>query len=353
MLAKALARSLDVQFSRLQFTPDLLPSDVTGVNVFNQATNEFEFRPGPGVRERPARRRDQPRLAEDAGRAARVHAGEPGHGRRRLLRARAAVHGARDAEPDRVRGHVPAARGAARPLHAPHRDRLPAARRRGADARPSRRAQPPLDTLEPVASLDELLQRDRGGEGDLRRGEPEPLRRRACCGTRAPTSACTSAPARAPGSRCCGSRSRARWPTAAATSSPDDVKAVAEPVLAHRLILAPEARASGLDRLRPRPRGDRADPRPGVTEPTGAAALGRARRRSPTSAPGRSARSRSTRSRSGCCSPSASPGPGSGSRTGRCACTAALPGRRPRRGRRREVRLELERDGGVPPRGRS
>src|SRR5436853_1996054 len=47
MLAKALARSLDCQFSRLQFTPDLLPSDVTGVNVFNQQRNEFEFRPGP------------------------------------------------------------------------------------------------------------------------------------------------------------------------------------------------------------------------------------------------------------------------------------------------------------------
>jgi MoxR-like ATPase len=47
MLAKALARSLDCSFSRLQFTPDLLPSDVTGVNVFNQRTNEFEFRPGP------------------------------------------------------------------------------------------------------------------------------------------------------------------------------------------------------------------------------------------------------------------------------------------------------------------
>ncbi len=46
-LAKALSRSLDVAFSRLQFTPDLLPSDVTGVNVFSQATNEFEFRPGP------------------------------------------------------------------------------------------------------------------------------------------------------------------------------------------------------------------------------------------------------------------------------------------------------------------
>jgi MoxR-like ATPase len=47
MLAKALARSLDCRFARLQFTPDLLPSDVTGVNVFNQQRNEFEFRPGP------------------------------------------------------------------------------------------------------------------------------------------------------------------------------------------------------------------------------------------------------------------------------------------------------------------
>jgi MoxR-like ATPase len=47
MLAKALARSVDCSFSRLQFTPDLLPSDVTGVSVFNQRTNEFEFRPGP------------------------------------------------------------------------------------------------------------------------------------------------------------------------------------------------------------------------------------------------------------------------------------------------------------------
>src|SRR5256885_3217192 len=47
MLTKALARSVDCSFSRLQFTPDLLPSDITGVNVFNQKENEFEFRPGP------------------------------------------------------------------------------------------------------------------------------------------------------------------------------------------------------------------------------------------------------------------------------------------------------------------
>ena len=47
MLARALARSIDASFQRIQFTPDLLPSDVTGVSVFNQKTCEFEFKPGP------------------------------------------------------------------------------------------------------------------------------------------------------------------------------------------------------------------------------------------------------------------------------------------------------------------
>src|SRR5437588_9572726 len=47
MLARALARSVGCTFKRLQCTPDLLPSDVTGVSVFNQKTLEFEFRPGP------------------------------------------------------------------------------------------------------------------------------------------------------------------------------------------------------------------------------------------------------------------------------------------------------------------
>ena len=48
-LAKALARSLDLSFARIQFTPDLLPSDVTGINFYNQKTQEFEFRAGPVV----------------------------------------------------------------------------------------------------------------------------------------------------------------------------------------------------------------------------------------------------------------------------------------------------------------
>jgi MoxR-like ATPase len=47
MLARAIATSIDCSFKRVQFTPDLLPSDVTGSNVFNQKTREFDFQPGP------------------------------------------------------------------------------------------------------------------------------------------------------------------------------------------------------------------------------------------------------------------------------------------------------------------
>ena len=47
MMARALARSIGCIFRRIQFTPDMLPSDVTGVSIFNQKTQEFEFRPGP------------------------------------------------------------------------------------------------------------------------------------------------------------------------------------------------------------------------------------------------------------------------------------------------------------------
>jgi MoxR-like ATPase len=49
MLARSLARSLGCSLNRIQFTPDMLPSDVTGVSIFNQGTREFEFRPGPIV----------------------------------------------------------------------------------------------------------------------------------------------------------------------------------------------------------------------------------------------------------------------------------------------------------------
>ena len=47
MLARSLARSLGVEFRRIQFTPDMLPSDITGISFYNQSTREFEYRPGP------------------------------------------------------------------------------------------------------------------------------------------------------------------------------------------------------------------------------------------------------------------------------------------------------------------
>ena len=46
-LARALAGSLDCVFRRIQFTPDLMPSDITGIHFYNQKSGEFEFRPGP------------------------------------------------------------------------------------------------------------------------------------------------------------------------------------------------------------------------------------------------------------------------------------------------------------------
>ena len=65
MLVRALARTIGCEFKRIQCTPDLLPSDVTGVSVFNVKTNDFEFRPGPLMT--PSYwRTNQPYLTEDA-----------------------------------------------------------------------------------------------------------------------------------------------------------------------------------------------------------------------------------------------------------------------------------------------
>ena len=56
MLARALARSVGCVFKRVQCTPDLLPTDITGVSVFNPKTSEFEFRPGPVLAPASSRR---------------------------------------------------------------------------------------------------------------------------------------------------------------------------------------------------------------------------------------------------------------------------------------------------------
>ena len=72
VLARAIAQSIeDARASRIQCTPDLQPTDVTGLSIYNQKEREFEFRAGPGVREHRPRRRDQPRDAAHAVGAAR------------------------------------------------------------------------------------------------------------------------------------------------------------------------------------------------------------------------------------------------------------------------------------------
>ena len=83
-LAQALARSVSCRFHRLQFTSDMLPSDVLGVTIYNAHSEAFEFKPGPDLQQFPAGRRDQPHHAQDAVGAARSHEREPGHHRRPL-----------------------------------------------------------------------------------------------------------------------------------------------------------------------------------------------------------------------------------------------------------------------------
>ena len=123
---------------RIQFTPDLIPADITGSAVSTSA-RATSVPAGSALRQPAPRRRDQPGAAEDAGRAARGDGGAAGHDRGRDPSARPAVPRDRDAEPDRVGGHVPAARGAARPVHAAARSAIRNARTSG-DARGPHRA---------------------------------------------------------------------------------------------------------------------------------------------------------------------------------------------------------------------
>ena len=124
MAVKTLAQAIGGEFQRIQFTPDLVPADIVGTRIFNQKLGEFQVSLGPGLREPRARRRDQPRAGEGAERAARGDAGAAGHDRPRDAPAAGPVPRDGDAEPDRVGGHLPAAGGAGRPVHAQGADRL-------------------------------------------------------------------------------------------------------------------------------------------------------------------------------------------------------------------------------------
>ena len=139
MLAKALARSIDCTVRRIQFTPDLLPCDVTGVSVYNQESRDFEFRPGAVFANLVVG--DEINRASPKTQSALLECMEERQvtvdGTTYVLER--AVHGGRHPEPDRDGGHLPAPRGAARPLHGPGLDGLPGRRRRDGHARRPRR----------------------------------------------------------------------------------------------------------------------------------------------------------------------------------------------------------------------
>ena len=82
LVVRTLADALDGTFSRIQFTPDMLPGDVIGTQIYNPREGTLHGQEGAGVRQLHPRRRDQPRAGEGAVRAARGDAGAPGHARR-------------------------------------------------------------------------------------------------------------------------------------------------------------------------------------------------------------------------------------------------------------------------------
>ena len=242
--AKALARSIDCSVRRIQFTPDLLPSDVTGVSVYNSEDRDFEFKPGPVFANIVVG--DEINRASPKTQAALLECMEE----RQVTVdgvtyvARGAVHGARDAEPDRHGGHLPAARGPARPVHRAHLDGLPGPRRRDRDARRAR-----LDRPARVAAPG--VGRDRG---------PRAHRRRARAST-SPSAIKAYAVDLAEATRRAGEvrlgaspratlqllRAAKAWAALAGRDYviPDDLQHLLVPVLAHRLLLTAEAHVAG------------------------------------------------------------------------------------------------------------
>ena len=244
MLAKALARSLDVSFSRMQFTPDLLPSDVTGVNVFNQRSNEFEFRPGPVFANLLLV--DEINRASPKTQAALLEC---------MQEQQVTTDGVTN-ELDRpfmvMATQNPIEYEGTYPLPEAQLDRFTMRIAIGypplaveAKMLTEQTADPPLDALEPVANAaDAIALADEAKaifvEESLNRYVVALLR-----ATRGDSRLYLGASPRAGIALLRVAKARA-LADGRSFLEPDDVKAVAVPVLAHRLILAPEARSTGV-----------------------------------------------------------------------------------------------------------
>jgi MoxR-like ATPase len=244
MLAKALARSVDCSFSRLQFTPDLLPSDVTGVNVFNQRTNEFEFRPGPVFANLLLV--DEINRASPKTQAALLES---------MQENQVTVDGVSYelAAPFMVIAtQNPIEYEGTYPLPEAQLDRFTLRVEIGYPPLPEearmlaeQTSDPPLESLRPVATAADVRSlaaaaTDVFVEESVNRYVVALLRQ-----TRADGRLYLGASPRAGIALLRVAKARA-LADGRGFVSPDDVKAVAEPVLAHRLIVAPEARAAGL-----------------------------------------------------------------------------------------------------------
>src|SRR6186997_27240 len=246
MLAKALARSVDCSFSRLQFTPDLLPSDVTGVNVFNQRSNEFEFRPGPVFANLLLV--DEINRASPKTQAALLEC---------MQEQQVTTDGVTNqlARPFMVMAtQNPIEYEGTYPLPEAELDRFTMRIAIGypplseeAQMLSEQATDSPIERLEPVATAREIL----AGIEDARRIYVEESLNRYVVAllrnTRSDSRLYLGAGPRAGIALLRVAKARA---LAAGREFvlPDDVKAVAEVVLAHRLILAPEAHSAGLTR---------------------------------------------------------------------------------------------------------
>jgi MoxR-like ATPase len=244
MLAKALARSVDCSFSRLQFTPDLLPSDVTGVNVFNQRTNEFEFRPGPVFANLLLV--DEINRASPKTQAALLES---------MQENQVTVDGVsyQLAAPFMVIAtQNPIEYEGTYPLPEAQLDRFALRIEIGYPPLPDearmlteQTSDPPLESLRPVATAADVRSLAEAAseifvEESVNRYVVTLLRQ-----TRADARVYLGASPRAGIALLRVAKARA-LADGRGFVSPDDVKAAAEPVLAHRLIVAPEARAAGL-----------------------------------------------------------------------------------------------------------
>jgi MoxR-like ATPase len=244
MLAKALSRSLDCSFSRLQFTPDLLPSDVTGVNVFNQKSNEFEFRPGPVFANLLLV--DEINRASPKTQAALLES---------MQEDQVTIDGVTHPLPRPfmvMATQNPIEYEGTYPLPEAQLDRFTMRISIGyppladeARMLTEQTVEPPLDSLEPVTSADEV----QALVGEARRIFVEESLNRYVVAllrhTRSDPRLYLGASPRAGIALLRVAKARALLDEREFVQ-PDDVKAVAEVVLAHRLIVAPEARAAGL-----------------------------------------------------------------------------------------------------------